>query len=73
MNDRFLFMHGFWLVELLAAAGVVFWVVHSCRTKADGPIARLMRHRDRILFALLLLFVPAIVSHFLFLHLFPKF
>jgi len=65
-------MTGFGLIELLAAAGVVFWVGYSCRTKADGPIARLMRHRDRHWFALLLLFVPAIALHFLLFHLFLR-
>jgi hypothetical protein len=64
MNDRFLFMYGFRLIELLAAAGIVFLAVYCCRVKPDGSIARFLRHRDRLWFALLLLFVPAIVARF---------
>ena len=68
MNNRFLFMQGFWPLELLAAAGVVFWAVKSSRTKPNGSIARLLRHRDRIWFALLVLFVPAIPVRYLAIH-----
>ena len=68
MNNRFVLMHGFWPVELLAAAGVVFWAVRSSRTKPGGSIARLLRHRDRIWFALLVLFVPAIPVRYLAVH-----
>jgi hypothetical protein len=64
MNDRFLFMYGFRLIELLAAAGMVFLAVYCCRAKPDGSIARFLRHRDRLWFASMLLFVPAIVSRF---------
>jgi hypothetical protein len=56
-------MYGVQLMKFLAAAGVVFWVVRTCRTKPDGSVARLLYHRDRIWFALMLLFVPAIVTH----------
>jgi len=70
MNNRFPFMSGFWLIELLAAVGVVFWVVRCCRSNADGPVARLMRHRDRFWYAIVLLFVPALLSRFHFWQLF---
>ena len=69
MNNRFLYAYGFWPVELLVAIGVVFGVAYWCREMPDGPIARLMRHRDRIWFVLLLLFLPAILSRFVLFHL----
>jgi hypothetical protein len=65
MNNRFVFMYGFRLIELLAAVGIVFLSVYFCRIKPDGLIARCLRHRDRIWFALMLLLVPAIVTHLL--------
>ena len=68
MNNRFVFMYGFRLIELLTAVGIVFSAVYFCRLKPDGSIARFLRHRDRIWFALMLLFVPAIVSHFFFFY-----
>jgi len=69
MNNRFLFTPGFWLIEVLVAAAVVFWARNFWRTKPDGAIARLLRHRDRIWFALLLLLVPTIAVRFLIFHL----
>jgi hypothetical protein len=69
-NNWFLFRQGFWVIELAIAAAVIFWAFNLWRTKPDGAIARLLRHRDRIWFALILLFVPAIGIRFLIFHLF---
>lgn len=65
-------MHGFRLIELLAAVGSIFLMARSNRANPDGLIGRFLRHRDRIWFALLLLFVPAITWRFLFLRLFLR-
>ncbi len=65
MNSYFSHQLGFWMVELLGAAGIVYWAAHSSWEKPDGLIARLLRHRDRIWFAIMLLLVPVIVYHFL--------
>jgi hypothetical protein len=69
MNNRFLSTPGFWLIEVLVAAAVVFWALNVWRTKPDVVIARLLRHPDRIWFAFLLLFVPTIAVRFLIFHL----
>ena len=71
MNNRFPFAPGFGAIKLLVAAAVIYWVFNSWRTQPDGKIARLVRHRDRIWFALLLIFVPVIGLRFLVFHLFP--
>lgn len=70
MYNRFLFTPGFWLIEVVVAAAVVFWAANFWRTKPDGAVARLMRHRDRIWFAILLLFVPTMLVRWLIFHLF---
>ena len=54
----------FLLFEILVAAGVIFWVDNCWRIKPDGTIARLVRHRDRIWFALLLVFVSPVGINF---------
>jgi hypothetical protein len=64
MNNRFLFMYGFRLIELVAAVGIVLLTMYFYRAKPDGSIAHFLRHRDRIWFALMLLLIPASVSHF---------
>lgn len=61
-------MYGFRLIELLAALGIVFLAIYFCRAKPNGSIARFLRHRDRIWFALMLLFVPVILWHFFLLY-----
>jgi hypothetical protein len=70
MNNRWPFTPGFWLIEVLVAAAVIFWAFNAWRSRPDGAVARLLHHRDRVWFALLLLFVPVIVLRFLVYHLF---
>jgi hypothetical protein len=67
MNQSF-FDPVVWLIELLSAVTVVLLAAHSCRTNPEGLIARLLRHPDRIWFALLVLLIPATVSPFYFFN-----
>jgi hypothetical protein len=65
-----LFAYGFWPVELLVAAAVIFLVLDAGRTKPDGAVARSLRHRDRFWFAALILFVPPVAWRYFWMALF---
>jgi len=69
-NYRFRLTPGFCLMEMLVAAAVIFWALKCWRNRPDGAVAGLLRHRDRIWFALLLLFVLPIAVSFFAFHVF---
>ena len=54
------------LVEWLTAFGMVIWMVRMDRIAPGSAVSRILRHRDRIWFALLVLWAPAIVAFLLF-------
>jgi hypothetical protein len=66
MNAFHFYLWALRLIPVLAATGLLSWVLHIDRTKPGSPIAAFVRHRDRVWFALLLLLVPFIVSRFVF-------
>jgi hypothetical protein len=69
MNSRILFAWGFWPIELVVAAVVIFYLLHVWRSKPGGAVARSLCHRDRLWFVLLVLVVPSMVWDYLFLGL----
>jgi len=70
MNDPRTYMIVQRGLEWFAALGTAFWMVRLGRATLDGGVARLLRHRDRIWFALMVLGVPSLVSRLLFFCLF---
>jgi len=55
-------------IQMLVAVGTVWMMARIWRQKPDGPIARLLRHRDKVWLALAVLLVSDLVLRYASLH-----
>jgi len=72
MNKYIFSTLAFPIIELVAAAGIVFWVGRRLKSKRDSGLGRFVLHPRRVWFALVLFLVPMVMERMFFLRMLSR-